>query len=68
MRYCACCGGYFIEIGDKTYRFFNQELPEGSFDFDSVNNFPINVVVTWKLKAESCMGDEILIAKISIKD
>ena len=68
FRYCACCGGYFIDITGKTYRFNNQELPVGSFNFDLVDTFPVKVLVVWKLKENSCLGDEITISKISVID
>ena len=66
-RECVCCGGYFIEINKTTYRFNNEELPDGSINFDLIDaKFPIKVRVQWHLKEESCLGDEILITKISI--
>ncbi|MEL6843341.1 MAG: hypothetical protein AAFP02_09010 [Bacteroidota bacterium] len=48
-RKCALpfCGGYWIEIGEATYRFL--ELPEG-VDFgtlDHNSDFPIAVKVKW---------------------
>jgi hypothetical protein len=65
-RYCACCGGYFIEIDKTTYRFFNEELPEGSINFDLIDaNFPIKVRVRWELKKDGCLGDEISIIEIT---
>jgi len=40
-RECICCGGYFIDINDSTYRF--SELPEPN-DIDLINAvFPIFV-------------------------
>lgn len=67
FRFCACCGGFFIEIEDETYRFFNDELPEGSPNFYLMDvTFPLKVHVQWKLKENSCMGDEILVTNIEI--
>jgi hypothetical protein len=67
MRLCGCCGGLVIEIDDKTYRFFNDELPPGSINFETADvDFPLEVKVQWKLKKDGCMGDEILITKIKI--
>jgi hypothetical protein len=41
IRECACCGGYYIEIGTNTYRFY--ELPPNTnFNLDNPN-FPIFV-------------------------
>jgi hypothetical protein len=64
-RECVCCGGYFIEIDKDTYRFSSEELPEGSIDLVDAQ-FPIKVRVRWHLKENGCLGDEILITKISL--
>ena len=56
-RLCACCGGYFIEIGNETYRFWN--VPESS-SLDLINaDFPIYVEVGWIPQEDACIGDEI---------
>jgi len=66
-RECACCGGYFIEIGKETYRFLTDELPEGSINFDLIDaQFPIKVRLRWHLKENTCLGDEILITRIRL--
>lgn len=45
MRFCACCGGYFIEIDDSTYNF--DDLPSSS-DIDLIEDtFPIEVNLNW---------------------
>lgn len=65
-RECLCCGGYFIDIKNSTYRF--QSLPSES-GIDLTNNpvFPINVKLSWKMKDTLCLGDEIIVLKISKK-
>lgn len=44
--YCACCGGYFIEITDSMYHFDN--LPSSSGIDLSDSTFPISVNIDWK--------------------
>ena len=71
FRRCAhpCCGGWFIEIGEQEYRFF--ELPEGS-DIElawNEDNFPIKVRLNWSDFEDdthdmSCTDDLIVIEKI----
>lgn len=62
-RYCACCGGWFIEIGESTLRFY--EIPDGS-DIDLNNSeFPLPVSVVWQWHDPSCLGDEIDIRQIA---
>ena len=51
-RRCAnpCCGGWFIEIGGKTWRFL--ELPPGNdLDLNSLDmsDFPIDVTLYWRV-------------------
>ena len=62
-RECSCCGGFFIDIRDSTFRF--QSLPPGS-SLDLYNNpkFPIYVKVDWKMRDTLCLGDEITVLKI----
>ena len=62
-RYCACCGGWFIEIEETTYRFY--ELPINSGIKLDKDNFPIQVQLNWDLKDNACMGDEIIVSGIS---
>lgn len=64
-RECSCCGGYFIEIKDSTYRFY--ELPnERNFNLD-YPVFPIPVKLDWKQAANQCLGDEIEVIRIILK-
>ena len=59
-RECACCGGYFIDIADETYRFY--EIPEGSsLEINTETIFPISVQVNWHEMENACMGDEIIL-------
>ena len=52
LAMCACCGGYFIEIGATKYRFEKSELPS-NFKFDD-ERLPLQVDIDWKPKAEAC--------------
>jgi hypothetical protein len=62
FRECACCGGYFIDIKDSTYRFF--DLPGGS-DVNLQNPiFPIYVKLDWAEADTVCLGDEIKVLRI----
>ncbi|MGB0931084.1 MAG: hypothetical protein ACPGVB_09930 [Chitinophagales bacterium] len=63
--YCGCCGGWFIEIDAKTYRF--RELPENS-NLDLENEtLPLHVKLHWKKDDGSCQNI-ILISKIKELD
>jgi len=59
---CACCGGWFINIGESTYRFY--KLPAGSKLNLKNAEFPLKVDVIWKKNENGCKGDEIFIEKI----
>ncbi|MFN8257278.1 MAG: hypothetical protein U0W24_16400 [Bacteroidales bacterium] len=61
-RRCMCCGGYFIEIKDSTYRF--TTLPEKSKLDLSNETFPVDVLINWKKKENSCLNDEIVVLSI----
>lgn len=63
VRECSCCGGFFVEIKDSTYRFYS--LPTGS-NINLTNNpgFPIYVNLNWKMRDTLCLGDEIIVLKI----
>lgn len=54
-----CCGGWYIEINNKIYRFLN--LPENSNLNLGFESLPIDVLVRWKKDDNGCLGDEILI-------
>ena len=65
IRECSCCGGYFIEIGDSTYRFLS--LPPGSDVNLEKGDFPINVKLDWKTSPSVCLGDEIEVIRIALR-
>jgi hypothetical protein len=65
LRECACCGGWFIEISDSTYRFY--DLPPNSDLNLEKESFPIDVELIWKIDKDACMGDEILVEFIRKK-
>ncbi len=61
-RECICCGGYFIDISNTTYRFYT--IPENS-NLDLTNpSFPISVNLKWKEDEPQCLGDEIIVIRI----
>ena len=61
-RECGCCGGYFIEIDNATYRFF--DLPKNSgLNLDNPT-FPIYVKLDWTKDPNACLGDEIIVQRI----
>jgi hypothetical protein len=53
MRFCACCGGYFIEIEDSNYNF--ETLPSSSGIDLLKDTFPINVNLDWTFERD-CGG------------
>ena len=64
-RDCICCGGWFIEIGDSTYRF--MEIP-CSCSLDLMNaEFPVMVFLDWEKDPDPCLGDEIIVERIQQK-
>jgi hypothetical protein len=65
---CPCCGGYYIEIENASYRFYSLPLNSG-IDLNDLSDstgriYPINVVVSFHKDDPQCMGDEIIIDKI----
>jgi hypothetical protein len=62
LRMCACCGGYYIQIDDIQYRFY--ELPENSSINLNEVTFPLKVIVSWEMSEDLCLGDEIIIKSI----
>jgi len=63
FRECFCCGGYFIDINDSTYRF--DSLPIGSNISLGNAVFPIPVKLDWQMEDTLCIGDEINVLKIN---
>lgn len=70
LRECVCqCGGYFIEIGEETYRFEPDELPDNNLDL-SADNMPVEVELNWELKqadSDCSASDRIIISDIARK-
>ncbi len=62
FRECSCCGGWFIDIGEETFRFL--EVPKNSIDLSN-ETFPLTVELEWSLDSTGCLGDEIIIHSIS---
>ena len=61
-RECSCCGGFYIDIDNQTYRFYT--IPDDS-KLNLVNPvFPINVKLDWSNDPNACLGDEIIVLKI----
>ncbi len=65
MRECACCGGWFIDILDSTYRFY--EIPGNSSLKLNEETFPLAVNLDWRRADPQCLGDEIIVERISKK-
>src|SRR3970282_2155655 len=61
-RECSCCGGFFIDIGTLTYRFYT--VPDNSNLNLENPDFPIYVKLDWKKDENACLGDEIKILRI----
>lgn len=65
LAFCACCGGYFIELNDSTYHF--DSLPSAS-DIDlSTATFPIEVKLDWVFERKCGDFQYILIERIERK-
>ncbi|MEM8896708.1 MAG: hypothetical protein AAGC85_01325 [Bacteroidota bacterium] len=64
FRRCACCGGWFIEIADSTYRF--QKFPDCSETEGLANDvkYPLHVTVEFRVDPNPCLGDEIFLDKL----
>ena len=62
---CPCCGGWFIEIDNTTYRF--DQTPENSNLNLENQTFPMEVELNWETKDLQCNGDEIIVREIARK-
>jgi hypothetical protein len=60
---CICCGGWMIDIGQSTYRFY--AIPDNSHLDLTKETFPLNVIVGWKKSENQCDGLEITVDYIS---
>jgi hypothetical protein len=59
---CACCGGYFIEINDEVYNYFDNS----SLDIDlSLVNLPIDIKLNWEIIGE-CINEIIDISEMQL--
>ncbi len=62
MTLCMCCGGWFIEIDNATYRF--KKLPDNCDINLYDETFPVFVILNWEEESYQCLGDEIIIRRI----
>ena len=62
LRACACCGGWFIEIGGDTLRAndLSQQFKEDLSPYE----FPLSVYLEWSPDETPCLGDEIEVSCI----
>ena len=63
VRECSCCGGYYIDIEGNTYRFY--EIPQNSNLKLDNQVFPVYVKLDWNPDPNACLGDEIIITRIT---
>jgi len=63
VRECSCCGGFFVEIEDSTYRFYSVPS-ESNINLTNEPIFPLYVNLSWKMRDTLCLGDEIIVLKI----
>lgn len=61
-RRCYCCGGYYIKIGQETYRYLPFSSVNGTVFPE--NDLPRLVWVQWQKDPDPCLGDEIIITSI----
>ena len=62
FRKCACCGGWFVNINQRTFRFL---VPPSNTTLDLTNpkvTFPLAVKLNFKRDPNACLGDEILVS------
>lgn len=62
IRLCACCGGWFIEIGNDTLR--AQVLPQEFTETLEPDQFPVLIRLEWTPEESPCLGDEIEVSCI----
>ena len=61
-RECACCGGWFIEIGDEELRAVS--LPPTFVESFDLDDLPLPVYLEWSRDETPCLGDEIEVSCI----
>ncbi|MBM3434835.1 MAG: hypothetical protein FJY07_01300 [Bacteroidetes bacterium] len=59
LRECVCCGGWYIQIGNNEYRFY--DVSDGSNIDIQYESFPLKVELQWEKDPQACIGDEIII-------
>ncbi|MFT5724800.1 MAG: hypothetical protein ACI9JN_001923 [Bacteroidia bacterium] len=62
FRKCACCGGWFVDVGDSTYRFY--EIPTSSGIKMEDEKMPLDVYIEFMQEPERCMPDLIIVNRI----
>lgn len=62
---CVCCGGWFIDIENETYRFYH--LPENNNIDLSEEIMLVDVILEWEKDENGCLGDEIIISSIALR-
>ncbi|RMG61052.1 MAG: hypothetical protein D6722_20195 [Bacteroidetes bacterium] len=65
-RRCACCGGYFIELADTTYRIAYADLPQEVLDALEDQGYPLAVRLDWEPVNDPCLGDEITVSCVGV--
>jgi len=63
LSLCMCCGGWFIDIDNTTYRFY--KLPDHTNLNLENESFPVKVKLDWEKEPNPCLGDEIIINRIT---
>ncbi|MFT5512903.1 MAG: hypothetical protein ACI8SE_001302 [Bacteroidia bacterium] len=62
FRKCACCGGWFVEVGDSTFRFY--EIPKTNVLNLDNETLPLEVSIDYTQEDGRCMPDLIVLNKI----
>ena len=65
-RDCVCCGGWFIEIGGDTLR--AMTLPQEFIQNNLPGEYPIPVYLEWTPDETPCLGDEIEVECIRLRE
>lgn len=64
-RECACCGGWFIDIGDEELRAVS--LPPAFVESFDLEDLPLPVFLEWSRVEDPCLGDEIEVECIRLR-
>ena len=65
-RRCACCGGYFIELADTTYRVAYADFPVEVAQALEAQGYPLEVHLDWEPANDPCLGDEITVSCLQV--